>query len=181
MKAPLSKYDAFPDESFLGTLKKLIRTPNKPLSHVANRLKELQSGPSMRITKNVLFGTPILKNQFAASANPSQSPSTDEILEIRFKNSTLRSVHPDNVIRLQNGKFLEIARMFKENEDLKIEGYFIKSEDAFEYPCPSNQVAVVKMIRRSTNIHTIYGNQISHKCVKSNLGSKIYISTLLHG
>ncbi|KAJ8672359.1 hypothetical protein QAD02_003618 [Eretmocerus hayati] len=86
MKAPLSKYDAFPNGSFLGTLKKLIRTPNKPLSQVANRLKELQSGPSMRITKNVLLGTPILENQFAASANPSQSPSADEILGIRFKN-----------------------------------------------------------------------------------------------
>lgn len=42
MKCDISNYTAFPFESFLGKLKKYVRTPNKPLAQVCRRLHELK-------------------------------------------------------------------------------------------------------------------------------------------
>ena len=40
---PLDKFNAFPFENYLGAIKKMLRTPNKPLIQLCRHLEEKQT------------------------------------------------------------------------------------------------------------------------------------------
>ncbi|XP_011883657.1 PREDICTED: uncharacterized protein LOC105570817 [Vollenhovia emeryi] len=52
---PLSGISAFWGESYIGLFKKLVKSPNKPLTQIVNRLSELNSGNRLKIKKMYPF------------------------------------------------------------------------------------------------------------------------------
>ena len=73
MQSDLSSFSAFPFESLLGQIRKLVRTPNNPLIQVCRRLHEMDMCNSSEIiTKKSLFSECIKKN-FSLSANDNDS------------------------------------------------------------------------------------------------------------
>lgn len=55
MGAPLSYYSAFPFENCLASIKKLVRTPVKPLAQVVARYSELEGGHGLIVKHRALF------------------------------------------------------------------------------------------------------------------------------
>ena len=63
MGCSLTSISAFPFENYLMTLKKLVRTPNNPLSQVANRPREINLNNDIKIHRNILLTDYVKKNQ----------------------------------------------------------------------------------------------------------------------
>lgn len=51
LQCPLSDFSAFWGENYLGFVQKLVKSPKKPLTQIANRLHELQSNDRMQIRR----------------------------------------------------------------------------------------------------------------------------------
>lgn len=50
---PLDNFSAFPFESYLGQLKSMIKSPNKPLQQIHRRIEELMSAQFMSLNKDI--------------------------------------------------------------------------------------------------------------------------------
>lgn len=55
LKVPLSEVSAFWGEAYIGFFKHLVKSPNKPVTQIANRLNELESSDNVKIKKQINF------------------------------------------------------------------------------------------------------------------------------
>ena len=130
------------------------------------------------ITKKSLF-TECIKKNFSISANDNDSRDC-ELLEIQFKDNKIRTKCPDNVVSLEDGKLLEVTKLFRKNEKLQMNGYILNWTNAFSYPCDSSIIGVYMLTERSKNLSCFSCKSISKKCIKLEIGSRFYIMELLH-
>lgn len=177
VQAPMSSYSAFSFESSIGQIVKLVRGPNNPLVQISRRLHEIQSGTQSFVSKNYKFSE-ILKKDM--SLLPQAEENNYDLLQVNFRQTTLKPVEPDNIVWLSDDRILEINRLFMENNKLKMEGYHIKYCDAFSYPCSSKFVGVVQMRSKSKSMKNYDCSYIKFKCLKLKVGSITLINQLLH-
>lgn len=103
----LEDFSAFPFENFLGRLKRLLRSGNKPLAQVAKRLAELNNSQ-------------ISKARFNEDANHllrrlhSGGPLSDDKMQrcwkqfkiCQFHSKKITTTHPNNTVMLKNASIV---------------------------------------------------------------------------
>lgn len=123
MKCSLSEITAFPFESYLGKLKKYIRTASKPLSQLCRRLHEERLISSKKKV-TIPPVTQILNEK------------PDEITSILFRQCTITNQAPNNVVLMNNNDILEIRKILRVNDILilvKVKK-LQKKKPIFNYP-----------------------------------------------
>lgn len=173
----ISNLTAFPFESSLGQIKKLLRSGKHPLAQVCRRLHEIalaQSKP--KITRNFQ----ILKRKV--------SGTKEQITKIRFAGVILSVKEPDNTVLLRNRKIAQLKEMClsKNKKNIEIMCLILKKErPLLNYPCNSNELQMWKVSRRKiTHFNKCNLNNIHRKMVlfkfKTQVGEKMYTMPLLH-
>jgi len=90
LKMSMSKLSAFWGESYISIFKKLVKSPNKPLAQIINRLSELESRKQFKIQeKRYLY------NCVFQSSN-TYIYKEEEYIIIASINVNLLCVYPDN-------------------------------------------------------------------------------------
>lgn len=128
----LSDIMAFNFESFLGFLKKMVKSGFKPLEQVCNK-----------VLQDMLFETekPKIPSPVEILKSSQQTDGTLMIKKLRFKNFILTSKPPNNVISLQNGEIMQIdvIKKLPGSTNIIIDGLILKKiAPAFLYPTNSS-------------------------------------------
>lgn len=182
-KTSLTYISAFPFENCLGQIKRLVRTPNNPLVQVGRRLHEIQmssSSSSLFIQKRYRFSEVLKKTSDKADARVLNEETDCDLLQIKFKDATIRCLKPDNIVRISDGTYVEIEQLRYFKKKLIFKGYTVKVDNAFTYPCDSSIVGIVLVLKNSTKLRTFECEDITHKCLKLTIDSKKFIFTMLH-
>lgn len=180
LNASLSDFSAFSFKNKIGLLKKLIRTPNKPLAQVVNKLKEKESLEDLLIRRRPVISECIFAPSSAASTE-CHGIILREIRKITVKDLTLTSCHPNNVVELSNGEIFQICKiMAKETPtsllDVYFEGYpFVTGRNAFDNPCPSSVVGIVEVGALGSTLRRLDARELNKKmCAAYCSGKKIF-------
>lgn len=102
MNCILNKISAFPFESLLGKIKSLLRYANRPLAQVCRRLHDLASistkAPITPIIQILKIGTNQNDNRFEGKS-------------LKYKDFTLTTTFPNNLVLLKNGVLLTMTKI----------------------------------------------------------------------
>lgn len=168
----LDKISAFPYESMLGKIRKMIRTGNHPLSQVCRRLYEINNIPKPCPTFNQIS---ILKQKIDSNNKPI-------ILKVNYKGFQLRTKKPNNIVLLKNDLIIQITDIIcnnslQNNDTYEIKGYvWQKIRSMYTYPLISHNLQEWKLASKisstliSCNMHDIYSKivVISIICKKND-------------
>lgn len=168
MEAPMSMFSSFPFESYLGKIKKLVRTPVNPLAQVSMRLAELELNTDLIIKRNIQLDFYGEKKNCTC---------------VQYRNFTIKTVKPDNIVLLNTGKIFVVANIFKDTQQnlVCMSGYlYNKSESAIFYPDESNDIGIFKISLLSSYESKIFLKLIVAKCIIFTNENETYAIRLLH-
>lgn len=141
---PLSELSAFWGENYINLFKKLVKSPNKPLTQIVNRLSELESRKTFKIREKRCVDNCIFNH---SNSYFYEEEKYINIISVDVNSFVLKCVHPDNVIQLNDNRIIKIDAIFikKENtenklkpQDFYILGYQLDNpRDTFNYPTAS--------------------------------------------
>lgn len=144
---PLDTISAFPFESYLGKIKRLLRSPNKPLQQLGKRVIEKRklSLVSPKLNKNtVSLLTPVIST--AHSNGPDLSCNGIQYNEVKGSNFCLKTNSSDNCIMLKNGDILLCKNYICTSDDVLFIGQkFSKQRSFFKIPCKSSFLNIYKV------------------------------------
>ncbi|XP_043467986.1 uncharacterized protein LOC122502137 [Leptopilina heterotoma] len=174
MKCSLNRISAFVFENFLGTLKRKIRTPNRPLAQVCRRMFEEKSVNDKKANRPPEIQ--ILKKK------------KSNILKIKYKEYTFTTKEPDNVVMLKNKKFLQIRKIRETRYGIQIDGFvFKKKSPLFDYPFDSSILDMWEIEReRGKRLRSYFLQAIEVKAMKISMALKLdgikryFVVPLLH-
>lgn len=176
MECNLSKISAFEFESYLGKLKRKLRTPNRPLAQVCRRLFEESS---VKRSKKVTL--PLNLEILSSTAS-------GEIEKIKFKDTLISKHSPNNMVLLSNNNVVTVNEMFVDNDNLMLKCQIWKKRDVvYEYPSSSKIFNIWNLNTNPLNkFCTVPVTLISHKLVKLQLSfsenepKKLFVIPFLH-
>lgn len=180
----LDNYSAFPFESYLGQLKKLVRSPNNVLQQLCRRLQEIEGQNFNEHDKsNIPFalggahnGGPLLKD-FPKDFNVNQYK------KVKYLNYKITVSEPDNCCLLSNGTVIIVENIILSNEDVQlVVRKFNDSTDLYNYPCKSTNFDICVVSSLLDNLMLINIQEVIVKCVlfPVNDGSSYACFPLLH-
>lgn len=157
----LDEYSAFPFENHLKSLKKLVRSPNKPLQQIVRRLKEMESSKLYRSSSKIT-----VSDQFYSGPRPEENVY-ECYKKLTYRKYTLyveESREADCYCLTKDRKVFKIHNILK-NHTLYIYGKeFINYQPFFEYPF--NSVAIdVMIVKKYSHFKLIPVHDILTKCV----------------
>lgn len=136
----LDSISCFPFENYLGFIKSLIRSPNKPLAQLVKRLSE-QDSP-FEYSRQLE-----LKEEHTAGPNKNISGTQYKILN--FENNLINVKSSRNkYVFLKNEKLVKVLNIIKASADGEI--YLIYQNvpikgDLYSYPCSSKSLGIFKV------------------------------------
>lgn len=168
-KESLEEVNCFQFENHLGHLKRLLRTPNKPLQQVCKRLFE-KDDIIMKYKRN------------------------DKITKIYFKNSLLIKAviyrnmeictdnNADSYILLKNEKIMKVKEILEEeNGDTFLKGYvFQHTCEAFFTPISSKLLNIFSVKNLGTYVFTVNIHEFQNKCMVFPIENSYFALSLLH-
>lgn len=136
----LNKISAFPFESYLGRLKKLLRTPHKPLQQICKRLVENKH--SRKDTKTEKHSLIPLSSSLHFSG-PTLNCQGMQYKEIKGYNFTLKNKLADNCIMLKNHRIILVENFIYKDSELFILGKeFLHKVNFYNAPCNSSSFEI---------------------------------------
>lgn len=114
MNSSVEHFSCFPFENCLSHIKKLVRTPVNPLTQVARRISELETGSDCVMKRHVLFSV----DSRASKSNFDKKEGALNYCRITYKGFKLTTEKPNNVVSLKSGKICLIDRIYLEDENV---------------------------------------------------------------
>lgn len=141
MNCHLSLINSYAFENLLGKMKRTLRSGNKPLQQLCNRMHE------MFFRRKKVTPAP----QILSIIKENRS----EVLKVKYQEAVLTSKSPDNIVLLENGKCVEIRKMYRDSQnidDIYVEGVeWIKEKPFFTYPTNSEILGIWKLHEKPSN------------------------------
>lgn len=112
-----------------------------------------------------------------------------QVQELHFKEMTISTSKPNNIVQLKNGLHFKIKKIYITNDenndilmhDVQIEGNLIKKkEDIFTYPVKSSFVGMFKIGKPKKTIKHFLCSDIEHKCIVVKTHETKYVVNLIH-
>ena len=159
---PLDSFSAFPFETYLGRLKKLIRSPNRPLAQIVNRISELNyiSTLSSGVSSSIL-------NEKCLT----RSGSLEKNIEVGTKINSFYVT--------KNGLVVKLLKFTATHITGRV---FMNLKSFYNNPFKSKQLNIFQSMGLSTEIHKWSRGelQLSAKCWVLPTGKGCFIIPLLH-
>ncbi|XP_043468096.1 uncharacterized protein LOC122502220 [Leptopilina heterotoma] len=141
MNCHLSLINSYAFENLLGKMKRTLRSGNKPLQQLCNRMHEIF------FRRNKVTPTPKILS--IIKENESQ------VSKIKYQQAVLTTKSPDNMVLLENGKCVEIKKIYRDSQnidDINIQGVeWIKEKPFFTYPTSSETFGIWKLNEKPSN------------------------------
>ena len=140
----LNKISAFPFESFLGIVKRLVRKPGFALEQVVLRIREQQKLDKQNEEASVLTGLCRFRKPHNRGPIPDCiSQMCSQYDEHCLDNMTITTVRPDNCIRINNKPVL-VKNILHDDLDncYIVYNHFRESTSFFTYPLKSAQLDI---------------------------------------
>ncbi|KAJ8666357.1 hypothetical protein QAD02_008019 [Eretmocerus hayati] len=140
-KCPLTLILAFFFENFLGKLKNCIRSGNKPLQQLCNRIQDYlenerpQKKPEFKILK----------------MKKDQNADIMRIYKVQYHDCNISVEEPNNTVLLNDGSMMRVKSMHSSGRTHGVDGVIIKGEKipieglAFDYPTDSSIFKIFKV------------------------------------
>ncbi|XP_046403542.1 uncharacterized protein LOC124169102 isoform X1 [Ischnura elegans] len=176
----LDSCSAFRFENHMQKLKRLIRSPNKPLEQVIRRYSEL--------TYNETEGQKLNHNFPSYSSVHNEGPLlsnccvTKQYKEVKFQNFRLSTSKPNNVCGLSSGDILvvdNIVYCLKSKEMVVIGRTYQDRDNFYSLPCESSKLGIYKVYNLS-NSNFFPVRNIKLKYVQLQLESVVVVIPLLN-
>lgn len=178
---PLDNISAFPFESYLYQLKKLVRKPELPLQQAANRI--LEGALCTKLAAQTVY--PELKQEHHTGNLPSSLPRIiSRYKMMNMKNYCLRTTVGDNCVKLKNEEIVIIQNIVKlagnTHDVCIVYNKFTKVENFFTYPSDSASIGIYSVSELSASMEFCLISSIDKKYVLFPF-KKVYIALpLLH-
>ena len=183
----LSDLSAFWGESYIGKMKKLIKSPYKPLTQILNRLSELEHEKEIKIKKIKTVQKCVIDDStiFVYLENTYYSVSS-----VSLNQKYLSSQRPDNIVLLKNNNVIIIDKIITKNNISqgipKISEIYILGRkmlnvgNLFDYPTASSDIGIFvgESLSESSEMHS--AEFIKNKCILFYCNSKMCAMSLLH-
>lgn len=181
LNCDLSKVNCFPFESYLGKMKKSIRTPNQPLEQYCRRQHERSLLPKNIINAPVPF-----------KINRSSVINEEIVVKSLTFNASfiITTSTPNNVVLLQDGYVMEITKIFSKNrfeQFFYIKGKIWKTKtDIYSYPLKSSKIDAWRIPEQIYDEAIYPLDSVTRKLVQLKLSLKpqgkveTYVIALLH-
>ena len=143
---PLDSYSAFPFESFLGRLKKIVRKPHRCLPQVIRRLSEMKTGGQKRSNEDISLGTKHADGPILILYKGFHQHRSMQIDGFYISTSD-----GNNCVQIGSSYGL-IRNIIQDPENLKVFLMFeqlMLIEDFFQHPLKSSDLGIVKASRLS--------------------------------
>lgn len=150
----LDSFSAFPFESFLFQLKRLLRTSNQPLQQIVKRLSE-SSHVLVAENKKLLHDyTKDKKFRYHVVLNSrhSDGPLTDfpchvqQFRKVKSTAFTLSTFSGNNCVSMKDNNIVVIYNFVELNKDIYIIGLkYLQIENMYSYPCSSSLLKIFKV------------------------------------
>ncbi|CAG9812980.1 unnamed protein product [Phaedon cochleariae] len=175
---PLHCYSAFPFENMLGSLKKLLRKHEKPISQILKRMKEIENNycPSNSVCPDLLCQVP-----------HDSGPTPDAVGWLQYKSIIFRKFKldvnnvADSFCLLTNNTIVRVYNILGRNSKIGIYGKrFCKIENFFESPCNSSDLDIYVVSNLDNDLSLYNIENIVSKLVAFPLTDKFVVYPLLH-
>ncbi|KAJ8675836.1 hypothetical protein QAD02_011622 [Eretmocerus hayati] len=143
MGCSVTYLDAFIFEGYLSELKKSLRSGNRPLAQLCQKVEFDLELNSKKATSNVDL----------LILNHSQSQNLYHVSSLKYLNFELTTSKPDNVILMKNGCILEIKDMVCSSLQVDAAKLYVLGEklqilgSAYDYPVPSSALSTYSVKR----------------------------------
>ena len=139
----LDRFSAFPFESFLGKLNRMVRQPKFPLQQIIRRLSERKAS-QYSFSRNTVVGCGVLKKPHMQGPLTMAFRTHSQYKEIHFPEYCISNCQPDNCVQIDN-KVAVIRNIVSVNE--QSEPYVIFEEltdlvNFFEHPLNSSGLGI---------------------------------------
>ena len=176
----LDNFSSFPFESFLGSLKKMVRKPNLALQQVIRRISE---GHHVGAFKHVHANDSItVKKSHTFGPVTGQYQSYQQYKELHFSDNYISVYQGDNCILIGDsvGLVRNILSEKEGTEKLILYETFGTSRNFFTYPLQSMDLRVTKVSNVSGHLHVVSANSIACKCVLLPFHNKHVTFPMIH-
>ncbi|CAN8023116.1 unnamed protein product [Ixodes persulcatus] len=137
---PLDSFSSFPFENYLGSLKRKVRSGNRPLAQLYKRMKENLAGT--RTGTQVIEGT--LSREHTEGPVPPAFVNAAQFTEVICHGQSLKTTQADNCILLSNNSVAIVENILTYDRHVNVVGrLFHTVEDLYSYPCRSSLLGVV--------------------------------------
>jgi len=158
----LDSFSAFPFETYLGQLKKLIRSSKNPLQQIHRRLSE------QNLVNLELFQD---KPDFVAKGEHTSGPVPiskhyQQFTQLQLNSFKITTKTPDNCVMLTTGQYFIIENIVTSEGCTQLFGQTLKHiENFFEFPCSSREIGIVVGSLERPRRRLVALTSVKTKCV----------------
>ena len=153
----LSDFTAFPFENELGFIRLFMRSGNKPLAQLCERMAERDL-----IKEKVVYPKDI------HILRSIKKKSEQIIKKIKYKNYILSIQKPNNIVLMKNKEFLQITKIFQNaSKTFLLEGIPVnRIEKAFDYPLDTCEFDIfIAKVDQNVKKEIYYLNDVERKAM----------------
>lgn len=173
---PLDSFAAFPFESFLGKIKKLLRKPNSPLAQVIRRLSEYKGKKSN--VRACSLNCPV--NPHHLGPLPLEYGNYSQFTDIQWGHLHFSTRNADNCVRVGN-QIAIIKNIIKLGSDIKfLYEPFNSVSEFFNLPLKSSDLGIHKVSDLAGSLETASFGDITRKYIRLPCCNYHVVIPLLH-
>lgn len=172
----LDSFSAFPFESYLGQLKKLVRKPSEPLVQILRRLSEKDSTqPTPDICRNS-----VCKEHKAGPVPAEFGEAVTQFGVVYFGDTVLKLTDGDNCVRIGNKVAIVVNILLHCGRVHLVYRHYSKVESFFHYPLNSSELGIFVVSELSAELNTTVLGESIAKYVRLPFRGRFVVLPLLH-
>lgn len=176
-------YSAFKFENYLGKIKRLVKSGNKPLQQICRRLTEIEKNSDNTSKGESEPDQPIFLKQRTNGPRQQYFEFEEEFCELKFNKFKIKASFPDSCCTLKDGRVVIVYSMGKLKHSSEMSVLFkaySRKENFFSHPfCESSALNIysVKKLLQEFEICSI--SHISEKMVLLNYSNEVIVMPFL--
>lgn len=175
---PLDTFSAFPYESYIYQLKRMLNSPNLPLEQIVRRYKEQELMSFFTRPQNLRSQSGRLGQ--IHSEGPVLGPG-EQHNSVILKEYFVSRSHPDNTIMLSGGEIVIVSNIIVKSNVIYFVGCrYDKVEDYFLSPMTSSGLNIVVAKNLLPKLELYHQERLYKKCINFRYNNQNIIFPLIH-
>lgn len=175
----LNKFSAFPFESYISHIKRMLKSPHLPLAQVVRRYVETEFGDIFRTPPNLKTQEGLLGKRH--DAGPILNSRCIQFESVVLKEFLVKRTPPNNTVLLSTGAVIMIDNIIKKKDGIYFLGRrFSLVQDYFLDPVPSSLLNIIAAKQLLPQLEEYSSNLLLKKCFNVTINDTHVIIPLIH-
>lgn len=175
LHGPLTSYSAYPFENYLGVLKKLVRSSQRPLQQLCRRIAEVSEHTSKTLSKKC-----ILSKEHALGPLSNLNEDLKQFHKCETQNYILTCSRPDNCVCFLDGEIGLLQNICQSSKIVLIVKLFKNRDDLYVYPRPSRDLGIWRVDNIEEHFTVYEFSMLKAKCILLPVATAFAAMPLLH-